>query len=191
MFKFTKEGDEEILRGVDSEGIVFKIDKNRGLTKEVLCEDYGVRHLKESGQWDPDAEWAVTTTNLRVRDHVEDLKGFARWVDSAMSKTVNVPNEYSQEDFKEIYLDSYRSGYVKGVTTYRAGTMATVLSAKEEKTADACDEEIILDDVKLPDSAPAVMKTIRAENRKWVSVGRISRRPTRSTICSFCKNECR
>lgn len=167
MFKFIKEGDEEILRGVDSEGIVYKIDKNRGLTKEVLCEDYGVRHLKERNQWDLSADWAVTTTNLRVRDHVEDLKGFARWVDSAMSKTVNVPNEYSQEDFKEIYLDAYRSGVVKGVTTYRAGTMTSVLSAKEEKTAEAGDEEIILDDVKLPVSAPAVMKTIKAENRKW------------------------
>jgi ribonucleoside-diphosphate reductase alpha chain len=167
MFKFTKEGDEDILRGVGPEGTVYKIDKNRGLTKEVLCEDYGVRHLKEQGLWEPEAGWAVTTTNLRVKDHVEDLKGFARWVDSAMSKTVNVPNDYSQEDFNEIYLDAYRSGYVKGVTTYRAGTMATVLSAKEEKTADASDEEIILDDVKLPTSAPAVMKTIRAESRKW------------------------
>jgi len=167
MFKFTKEGDEEILKGVDSKGTVYKIDINRGLTKEVLCEDYGVRYLKARDQWDPTAAWAVTTTNLRVQDHVEDLKGFARWVDSAMSKTVNVPNEYPIEAFKEIYLDSYNSGYVKGVTTYRSGTMTSVLSANEEKTAELNDDEIILDDVKLPTSAPAVMKTIRAENRKW------------------------
>ena len=167
MFKFDKEGDEEILKGVGENGTVYKIDKNRGLTKEVLCEDYGVRYLKARDQWDPSEPWAVTTENLDVKDHVEDLKGFARWVDSAMSKTVNVPYEYSLDDFREIYIDSYKSGYVKGVTTYRAGTMATVLSAKEEKTADACDEEIILDDVKLPTSAPAVMKTIRAESRKW------------------------
>lgn len=167
MFKFAKEGDEEILRGVDENGTVYKIDRNRGLTKEVLCEDYGVRYLKARDQWDPSESWAVTTMDLSVKDHVEDLKGFARWVDSAMSKTVNVPYEYSQEDFREIYLDAYRSGYVKGVTTYRAGTMTSVLSAKEEKNAEDGDEEIILDDVKLPTSAPAVMKTIRAEGRKW------------------------
>lgn len=166
MFKFDKEGDEEILKGEDN-GIVYKIDKNRGLTKEVLCEDYGVRYLKALGQWDPSARWAVTTENLEVKDHVEDLKGFARWVDSAMSKTVNVPYDFPQEKFKEIYTDSFTSGYVKGVTTYRAGTMTSVLSAKEEKTAEADDDEIILEDVKLPTSAPAVMKTIRAENRKW------------------------
>lgn len=87
MFKKAKEGDEEILRG-EHNGTVYKIDKNRGLTKEVLCQDYGVRWLDERGEWDPDAEWAVTTSNLAVQDHVEDLKGFARWVDSAMSKCV-------------------------------------------------------------------------------------------------------
>lgn len=167
MFKKTKEGDEEILRGVDEYGVVYKIDKNRGLTKEVLCEDYGVRYLKQRNEWDENAEWVVTTENLSVMDHVNDLKGFMRWVDSSASKTINVPNDYKFEDFKNIYIDSYNSGYVKGVTTYRAGTMTSVLSAKEEKNADNDDEEIIKEDVKLPDSASAVMKTIRAEGKKW------------------------
>lgn len=166
LFKFTKEGDEQILRGVHN-GTVYKIDRNRGLTKEVLCQDYGVRHMKEIGEWDPKADWAVTTTNLSVEDHLSDLKGFARWVDSAMSKTVNVPNNYSFEDFKNIYLDAYQSGYVKGVTTYRAGTMTTVLAAKEEKNATCADEEIIKEDVQLPDSAHATMKTLKAEGKKW------------------------
>lgn len=164
MFKAAKEGDEDILRG-EHNGTVYKIDKNRGLTKEVLCQDYGVRWLANRGEWDPKADWAVTTMNLSVQDHVEDLKGFARWVDSAMSKTVNVPHDYPFEDFKNIYLDSYKSGYVKGVTTYRAGTMTTVLSAKEEK--DGYEEEVILEEVKLPTQAPAMMNVIRAEGRKW------------------------
>lgn len=88
MFKSAKEGDEDILRGVSADGTVYKIDKNRGLTKEVLCQDYGVRWLSKRGEWDPEASWAVTTLNLSVKDHVEDLKGFARWVDSAMSKCI-------------------------------------------------------------------------------------------------------
>lgn len=161
VFKFTKEGDEEILKGYFN-GVTYKIDKNRGLTKEVLCQDYGVRYLQERGEWNPKAEWAVTTLNLTVEDHVKDLKGFARWVDSAMSKTVNVPNNYPFEKFKDIYLDSYKSGYVKGVTTYRSGTMTTVLAAKSEN-----EEEIIKEDVQLPESAPSTMKTLKAEGKKW------------------------
>jgi len=167
MFKWAKEGDEDILRGVGPDGITYKIDRNRGLTKEVLCEDYGVRYLKAKGGWDSKADYAVTTTELTVDDHLDDLQGFARWVDSACSKTINLPNEYPFDQFKNIYLDAYNTGVIKGVTTYRSGTMTSVLSAKEEATADVIDEEIILDNIKLPDSLPAMLKTLRSEGRKW------------------------
>jgi len=163
VFSFTKEGDEEILKG-KMNGIMYKIDKNRGLTKEVLCEDYGVRWLKARGEYDPTADYIVTTTELTADDHLNDLKGFARWVDSALSKTINLPNDYSFEDFKNVYLDTYKTGYIKGITTYRAGTMTTVLSSVDDQIKE---EEIILDDVKMPDSASATIKTIKAEGKKW------------------------
>lgn len=136
------------------------------MTKEVLCEDYGVRWLKARGEWDPKAPWAVTTTELTVDDHVRDLSGFARWTDSACSKTVNIPHDYPYEQFKNLYLDVYNTGFIKGFTTYRSGTMSSVLSAKDENDHDA-EEEIILDDVKLPDSLPATIKRLRAEGKKW------------------------
>jgi ribonucleoside-diphosphate reductase alpha chain len=132
LFKFTKEGDEQILRG-EYKGVIYKIDKNRGLTKEVPCIDYGVRYLKEKNEWNSSADWAVTTTSLSVEDHIRDMKGFGLWIDSSMSKTVNLPNEYNYEDFKNLYLEAYKTGYLKGITTYRAGTMATVLSSAEKK----------------------------------------------------------
>jgi ribonucleoside-diphosphate reductase alpha chain len=166
LFKFTKEGDEEILRG-EYDGIVYKIDKNRGLTKEVLCQDYGVRWLDERDEWDREADWAIGASELTAKEHLSDLKGFARWVDSSLSKTINVPYEYKFEDFKNIYTEAYSSGYIKGLTTYRAGTMTSVLTPVEEKFAEAGDEEIILEDVKVPTKAPALVSTIRAEGKKW------------------------
>lgn len=165
MFKFTKEGDEQILKGVDKFGVTYKIDKSRGLTKEVLCEDYGIRYLKKTGEYDQYADYVVTTTELSVEDHVNDLKGFAKYTDSACSKTCNIPSDYPYEDFKNLYLDVYNTGVIKGFTTYRAGTMTSVLSAAKE-TVDA-EEEVILDDIKLPGNLPAMMKTLRAEGRKW------------------------
>ena len=164
LFKLTKEGDDEILRGV-FDNIVYKIDKNRGLTKEVLCEDYGIKYLKDNGEYDANADYIVTTTELSVKTHVNDLKGFAKWTDSACSKTANIPNDYSFEDFKSLYLEVYNTGVIKGFTTYRSGTMTSVLSAVKE-TKDI-EEEIILENIKLPDSLPATLKTIRAEGRKW------------------------
>lgn len=166
VFKFTKEGDEEILKAVYN-GITYKIDKNRGLTKEVSCKDYGYRWLQDNGLWEEGADWTATAlSGLTAEDHLSDLIGFAKYVDSAMSKTINVPNEYPFEDFKNIYLTAYHSGVVKGVTTYRSGTMTAVLSSKES-TTNGYDEEVILDSVKMPDSAEASMKILRAEGRKW------------------------
>lgn len=164
-FKFAKEGDEDILRYVAESGTVYKIDTNRGLTKEVLCQDYGVKDLVERGLWDPKADFVVTTTDLTVFDHVDDLKGFARWTDSACSKTTNLPFEYPFEDFKNLYLDAYNTGVIKGFTTYRSGTMTSVLSAVQETPE--IEEEIILEDIKLPDSLPATLKTIKTEGRKY------------------------
>lgn len=169
MFKFVQEGDEQILRGVDKNGTVYKIDKNRGLTKEVTCQDYGVRYLINLGEWNPKAKWAVTTDDISVADHISDLKGFAKAVDSACSKTVNLPNDYNFEDFQNIYLDAYKTGFIKGLTTFRAGTMTTVLSATDQKTD--LDEEIILADVKVPDNGIAEVKVLRdhegGSSRKW------------------------
>jgi ribonucleoside-diphosphate reductase alpha chain len=165
FFKWAKEGDESILRGVDADGTVYKIDVNRGLTKEVDCMDYGVRWLKDRGGWDANADWAVTAMSLTPEIHVNDLTGFARWVDSSISKTVNVPYEYPFDEFENVYLQAYSEGFVKGVTTYRSGTMTTVLAEKPK--ANEPEEEIILADVKLPVSSPATMKVLKAEGRKW------------------------
>ncbi len=57
--------------------------------------------------------------------------------------------------------------------------MVSVLSAKDEKAASSYDEEIILDDVKLPDSLPAMMKRMRADGKKWYVTVIMNERQTR------------
>ena len=113
MFKWTKEGDEQILKGVAKDGTTYKIDKNRGLTKEVLCEDYAVHLMKQSNDWNSKSDWAVTTAELSVEEHIKDMMGFGRWIDSSMSKTVNVPNNYNYDKFKSLYLTAYKTGFLR------------------------------------------------------------------------------
>lgn len=166
LFKFSKEGDDEILKGVYN-GTVYKIDKSRGLCVEVECKDYSVRYLENLGEWNPEADFVVTSQKgLTVDDHLNDLIGFTYYIDSAASKTINLPYDYSFEDFQDVYIKAYKAGHIKGVTTYRAGTMASVLSSKE--TSDnGYEEEVILDSVKMSSSSEATMKILKAENRKW------------------------
>jgi ribonucleoside-diphosphate reductase alpha chain len=94
------------------------------------------------------------------------MTGFARWVDSSISKTVNIPEKYTFEDFKNLYLNAFNSGYIKGLTSYRANTMTNVLSSVNKNTNDKV-EEIIKESIKLPNAGKANYDIIRAEGHKW------------------------
>ena len=71
--------------------------------------------------------WAACTMELDVEAHVNTMSLFAQWVDSAISKTINLPNNYPYDDFKNVYKKAWEKG-IKGFTTYRTGTMTSVLS---------------------------------------------------------------
>lgn len=173
VFKFEKEGDEQVLAAI-VDGVKYKIDRNRGLTKEVLCEDYSVKYLKSIGEWDGNASWAVTTKDLSVEDHLSDLQGFTKWLDASCSKTINVPHDYPFDKFENVYLDAYESGTIKGVATYRAGTMSSVLKSKEN--------EFITINTNLapkrPKTLPAEVHCISARGDKFVvAVGMLNGQP--------------
>jgi len=128
IWVWVKEGDENILETVFSNGFKYKIDQNRGLTRETIVKDYAVRYLEDKKSWIPNADWAATTIQLGIDEHIETMKVLSRHIDSAMSKTINLPNDYKYDKFKDIYMRLYDSGTIKGGTTYRDGTMTTVLS---------------------------------------------------------------
>ncbi len=68
------------------------------------------------------ARWGVegrTANELSVDDHLNVLLACVPYVDSAVSKTLNVGDEVSFNDFKQIYIKAWRGG-AKGCTTFRA-----------------------------------------------------------------------
>jgi ribonucleoside-diphosphate reductase alpha chain len=53
------------------------------------------------------------------------------FIDTAISKTVNVPSDAPYDDFKDLYLQAWRSG-LKGLATYRPNSiLGSVLATKE------------------------------------------------------------
>ncbi len=158
-WKWIKEGDENLL-AIEFEGKKYKFDKNRGLLKEEWIEDYGVTYLKSIEQWNENADWAKCSMELSVDDHVNVMAIFAKSVDAAISKTVNLKNDYPYEDFKNVYLKAWKNG-VKGFTTYREGTMTVVL-AKKSST----------DNSKRPSELPCELHHLSVKGEKfWVVVG--------------------
>jgi ribonucleoside-diphosphate reductase alpha chain len=76
----------------------------------------------------------VTAQTLAPMDHVRMQAAAQPWVDSSISKTINVPADISFEEFKDVYAQAYATG-CKGCTTYRPNDVTgSVLSVSE--TAD-------------------------------------------------------
>ena len=60
----------------------------------------------------------------------------APYIDTSISKTVNVPAEYPYEDFQDLYMSAWKSG-LKGLATYRPNSvLGSVLSVEPKKTVD-------------------------------------------------------
>ncbi len=67
---------------------------------------------------DADTSVFVGALEMSVDDHLAVLEAAAPLIDSAISKTVNVPVDYPYEDFKNVYLRAWKAG-LKGITTYK------------------------------------------------------------------------
>lgn len=59
-----------------------------------------------------------TANDIKVTEHLEVLLLAQHYIDSACSKTCNVGDDVSYEDFKKVYVDAWKGG-AKGCTTFR------------------------------------------------------------------------
>ena len=109
-----------------------------GSMKTYDVEDHAwrlYRHLGGDADKLPPA--FVTAMDISALDHMRMVAAVAPHVDSAISKTVNVPEDYPYESFKDLYLEAWKAG-LKGITTYRPNkVLGSVLSVAPEPAAAA------------------------------------------------------
>jgi ribonucleotide reductase alpha subunit/intein/homing endonuclease len=96
--------------------------------------------VKEWYDEHPDAtklpEYFITAMDLAPMEHVKVQGAFQRWIDSAISKTANLPNNYTIEQTAELYEYMYSLG-CKGGTVYRDGSRdEQVLMLKGDERAE-------------------------------------------------------
>jgi ribonucleoside-diphosphate reductase alpha chain len=60
----------------------------------------------------------VSADAIAPKEHVDIQSAAQYWIDSSISKTINVPTNIDYENFKDIYLYAYDKG-LKGCTTFR------------------------------------------------------------------------
>lgn len=98
-------------------------------------EDHAYRLYK--AKFGADAElpaYFVSALEMTAAEHVAMMRAVQPYIDTAISKTVNIPADYPFEDFKNLYMESWKAG-LKGCATYRPNdTLGAVLSVEAPKT---------------------------------------------------------
>jgi len=90
-------------------------------------------------------EYFVDSSSIPARAHVDIQAAAQKWIDSSISKTINVPTDYPYEDFKDIYFYAYEKG-LKGCTTFRFNPEAFQGVLVTEKDLENTTYKFTLDD---------------------------------------------
>lgn len=104
----------------------------------------------------------VTAMSMTVDQHLAMMNAVQPFIDTAISKTVNVPGDYPFEDFKSIY-DTAWGNKLKGVSTYRPNSiLGSVLSVEAPKEAPEVKIELKDDSVTISSTGNVTLKPFKA-----------------------------
>lgn len=110
-----------------------------GSCRWIEVEDAAFRLWQKLYPNQPLPESFVTAAELRPEAHLQMQAVLQRYVDNAISKTVQVPEDYPFEDFQNVYAYAFQLG-LKGCTTYRPSPIrGAVLLPKAAPETHCCD----------------------------------------------------
>ena len=107
-----------------------------GTYREEAVSDYAVEAFRARfGEQAALPDYFVNAQTLAPEDHLAVQAAAQKYIDSSISKTINVPASISFDSFKDIYGRAYELG-CKGCTTYRpnavTGSVLAALSKPDE-----------------------------------------------------------
>ena len=94
-----------------------------GSKSQYQVEDHSWRLYRElGGDVNNLPSYFVSALEMSAGEHLAMMETVQPYVDTAISKTVNIPADYPYEDFKNLYLQAWR-GNLKGLATYRPNSI--------------------------------------------------------------------
>jgi ribonucleoside-diphosphate reductase alpha chain len=140
-----------------------------GSAKEYTVEDHAWRRYKAAGgNVESLPPYFVTALEISARAHEQMVASVAPFVDTSISKTVNVPENYPYAEFQDLYFHAWKSG-LKGLATYRPNKiLGSVLSVEKP-------QDFVQDDVNrritVPSVPAPVLSSLRWPGRPELSAG--------------------
>jgi len=127
-----------------------------GSRKEEEVSDYAYRLFRRlQGEATALPAYFVDAQALAPADHLVMQATVQKYVDSSISKTINIPVEFPFDQFKDVYLQAYELG-CKGCTTYRPNEITgAVLEVKKEAKDAARQQPSTIAQAELPLPVPA------------------------------------
>ena len=94
-----------------------------GSTQDYAVEDHAWRLFRHLGG-DVNAlpDYFVSALEMAAQDHLAMMQAVQPFVDTAISKTVNVAADYPFSQFRDLYLHAWQAG-LKGLATYRPNSI--------------------------------------------------------------------
>lgn len=133
-----------------------KVLNKDGTRREEKIEDRAVQLYRDyikkfnSGTDNEFPDYFVSAQTLPPEAHLRMQAAAQKWVDSSISKTINLPEDISFDAFKEVYEEAYRFG-CKGCTTYRpneiTGSVLSVEPEKEKKPQPKAEPKPVIEEV--------------------------------------------
>lgn len=122
-----------------------KRNQDNTTTEHKVC-DYGYLLYKHTyGEEAELPSYFTTALDISATDHAAMVAAVAPYIDSAISKTINVPEDYSYDDFKDIYLYAWKNK-IKGIATYRPNSvLGSVLSVEPKEVKEVKKEHPVVD----------------------------------------------
>jgi ribonucleoside-diphosphate reductase alpha chain len=133
-----------------------------GTRKSFTVDNAAFREFQVRNGSEADSPVFVGAMEMTVDDHMAVLEAAAPLVDSAISKTINVPVSCAFSDFADVYMRAWKAG-LKGISTYRPNPM------RGHVLRDAKDgvDDLPMDD---PDRRVELKTSVRAITRlRWPS----------------------
>lgn len=95
------------------------------------CEENGVKFNSAELP-----SYFSTANSVSPKEHVDMQAAAQIWVDSSISKTINVPKDFPFAEFEDLYMYAASKG-LKGCTTYRPNPkkIGAVLTTKDEQNS--------------------------------------------------------